>query len=104
MYELIGRIAVYSAGGLVLWTLVGFCMLAVYAQWLFRINGCWGCFHGDVRDRIALWFARRLYLRGQGFRTYIAAPVLVPIGVVTVLRDGLDGSKREARHAIARTT
>lgn len=86
VYLWVGKIVAWGGGGLALWLLFGFVMFLIYhARWT-RHNGCWVCQHGDVVDPVAQWFARRMYLGSGLFLVMLAAPILVPIGVVTFYR------------------
>lgn len=81
-YELILRVGLCGCVGLALWFIVGFIMFFFYHACWSIYNPCWMCMHGQVRDPIARWFARRLK---WGFHHLIllVAPILVPFGIVT---------------------
>ncbi|MBI4449637.1 hypothetical protein HY634_01125 [Candidatus Uhrbacteria bacterium] len=81
------------AWNLVFWVLIGFLALLVYCPMLWRIDGCWTHSVATKKDRVADWIGYHIEMR-EYFRLLLAAPILVPVGLVTVHRNGLYGERR----------
>ncbi|MDO8622110.1 MAG: hypothetical protein Q7R80_02670 [bacterium] len=79
--------------GLFAWTIAGFLALLVYCPTLWKIDGCWTHSVDTKKDGVADWIGYHIEMR-EYFRLLLAAPFLVPVGLVTVHRNGLYGERR----------
>ncbi|MDP3771033.1 MAG: hypothetical protein Q8R16_01900 [bacterium] len=79
--------------GIFAWTIVGFLALIPYHVLLGKLDGCWTHSSATEKDKIADWIGYHAEM-GEWFRLLLAAPILVPIGLVTLRRNGLYGERR----------
>lgn len=81
--------------GLCLWAAIGILALLVYCPRLRKIDGCWT--HSVVRQKDRVADLLGYYIEMQEYvRLVFAAPILVPIGLITLRRNGLYGEHRPA--------
>lgn len=81
--------------GLFLWAAIGFLALLVYCPTLWRIDGCWTHSVARQKDKVADLLGYYIEMR-EYIRLVFAAPILVPVGLITLRRNGLYGERRPA--------